>query len=543
MRSRECVASSPIVAADIGPRVVEVGGVYPALPDTRVGLGWLRVPDAQYVDRALRRSHCPPRRGRKADGSTGARPPLNGRSERQLGDVYCVASSDEAGTAELSSRREVISSTSPNRLDGRRLRRAAANWWAIPVIGVIVTVAAATQPYPNGPSIRADGTGYHLWTRAILEHDLTFCRYRELETLGAIAARDVERNVCLNKYPPGLALLRFPAMAPLVDRSRGAPLISEAEHHANATFSALALVLTAVLILASAYRLGATPMRSNVAVLAAVFGTGLFHYATYDGSFTHVYGALGVSLLVWLGLHLRPLGLPSWLTSVLVGGVCFFLVSIRPMHVFIVATFALVYLGQRWSAGALLRFLWLDRALIAAATGSLLAGGLQVGYIYWATGRVSLSSYGEEGFLLDRPMQAAVFFSYEKGLLVWYPVIALLVGAALIVRETRWAALMVIVLVLAYGTVYGFWYSWLLGSGFGHRGFVDLVPLTAIVGAVALSRLSRPAAVGSIAVMVLLAAGTVSLMLGYWRGTIPLHGTDLATFRDHLIGNESILTP
>jgi hypothetical protein len=204
---------------------------------------------------------------------------------------------------------------------------------------------------------------------------------------------------------------------------------------------------------------------------------------------------------------------------------------------------ALVYLIRRWSAGARPRFLCLDQALIAAATGSLVASGLYVWYIYWATGRISLSSYGEEHFLLDRPMQVAVFFSYEKGLLVWYPVIAVLVGVAIIVRTTRWAAVMVIALALAYGTVYGFWYSWLLGGGFGHRGFVDLVPLIAIVGAVALSRLPRRAAIGSIVVMVLLTAGTVSLMLGYWRGTIPSHGTDLATIRDHLIGNESIFTP
>jgi hypothetical protein len=443
----------------------------------------------------------------------------------------------------VSSRREAAHKRSSSGAGSREIRRAAARWWAVPVIGVIAALAAATQPYPNGPSIRADGSGYHLWTRAILERDLSFCGYPGLEIVGAIAARDMERGVCLNKYPPGLALLRFPVMALLVDRSPGAPLISDAEHHANATLSALALVLTTVLMLAAAYRLGATPVVSNVAVLAAVFGTGLFHYATYDGSLTHVYVALGVSFLAWLEVRLRPPDPPAWLMSALVGTTCFFLVSIRTLHVLIVVTFALVHLARRWSPFRASRVPSLDRVVIAAATGSLVAVGLHVGYIYWATARLSLSSYGNEGFLFDSPMQAAVFFSYQRGLFLWYPVVAVFVGAALIVRQTRWIALIVVALFAAYGTVYGFWHSWFLGGGFGYRGFVELVPLAAIVGAVALSRVSSPAAVGLIAVMVVLSASTISLMLGYWRGTIPLQGTDLATFRDHIIGKESIFTP
>jgi hypothetical protein len=337
--------------------------------------------------------------------------------------------------------------------------------------------------------------------------------------------------------------LRFPVMAPLVDRSPGAPLVSQAEHHANAALSAVALVLTTVLILASAFRLGANPGRANLAVLAAVFGTGLFHHATYDAGITHIYAALGVSLLVWLGVRLRPPAPAPWVAAVAVGATSFFLVLLRTLHSLIVATFVIGYLTWRRVAGGARGFPWLDRVSVAAATGSLVALGLEVAYVNWATGRFTPSSYGEESFVFDHPMQSAVFLSYGKGLITYYPVLVVLVGVALLVPRTRWAALVVIALFVAYGTVYGFWHSWFLGGGFGHRGFVELVPLAAIVGAVALSRLPRPAAVGALVVSAVLTAATVSLMFGYWRGTLPFQGADSATYWNHLTGDDSIFTP
>jgi hypothetical protein len=211
--------------------------------------------------------------------------------------------------------------------------------------------------------------------------------------------------------------------------------------------------------------------------------------------------------------------------------------------VLIVAALVLVYVGWRWRTGSVSRVVGVDRASLVAITGSLAALVLHVTYIYKATGELTLSSYGDERFVFDQPMQSSVFLSYGKGLFTWYPVLAVLLGVGLIERRTRWAALVVIALIAAYGTVFGFWHSWFLGGGFGHRGFVDLIPLAAIVAAVALSRLPRAAVAVALTLSAVLTAATVSLMLGYWRGTVPFQGADAWTYHRHIFGDESIFTP
>ena len=215
-----------------------------------------------------------------------------------------------------------------------------ARGWAAGAIALVVGVSfALVQPYDNRPPIRADGLGYHVWTRALREHDLSFCGYPELELVGAIARRDERRQVCLNKYPMGLALLRFPVMAPLVDRRPGLPLVSKGEQIGEpgpvcAGAGRRRAPLTGGRAL---FALGARPVVANLAVVAAVFGTGLFHYATYDGSFTHVYVALGVAALVWLGVRFPPSRPPPWWPVVVAGAVCFFMVSMRSLHLLAVA--------------------------------------------------------------------------------------------------------------------------------------------------------------------------------------------------------------
>jgi len=108
-------------------------------------------------------------------------------------------------------------------------------WWA-PLLfafaGLIVTVDA---PYTNSPPIRSDGLGHHAWTRALLDGHLSFCAYPELDEVRAVSP-PLQTDMCANKYPPGLALLRFPVMAPFTAQNQG-QLRSSAEDLVNQLFS------------------------------------------------------------------------------------------------------------------------------------------------------------------------------------------------------------------------------------------------------------------------------------------------------------------
>ena len=87
-----------------------------------------------------------------------------------------------------------------------------------------------------------------------------------------------------------------------------------------------------------------------------------------------------------------------------------------------------------------------------------------------------------------------------------------------------------VVLVAVYCTLYGYWNMWNLGASFGHRGFVDVLPLGAPLFALTIDRLPRwprRAVIVATAVCVYL---TVNLMAGYWRGSLPCMGATSALY-------------
>jgi hypothetical protein len=139
-------------------------------------------------------------------------------------------------------------------------------------------------------------------------------------------------------------------------------------------------------------------------------------------------------------------------------------------------------------------------------------------------GRVTLNSYPGEEFLWNRPMMFSVLMSDHQGLLPYYPVLAVVILVGLIARPSRLAAAGFLLLVLAFAALYGYWWSWHLGQGFGHRGFVDLVPFAVPLFATALTHLSShwPRATRGIAVVCIGLTGlTIGLMVNYWYWTMP----------------------
>lgn len=412
----------------------------------------------------------------------------------------------------------------------------------LPVLLIAITSfwAAATTPFQtSGPAIRSDGSGYQAWTRALVTGDLSFCGNEELESVEAISVVDAERDVCQNKYPPGMALVRLPVTAWLVDREAADPRPAPEEHEASLWLGAATLVATAALVADSSRRLGVGAVPAGLALLCGTFGTGLFHYATYDGSFSHGTSALLVAGLCWLGIRSAerqrpPPALPTLLLAALS-------TLTRNTNVVVTASLLLGWLvWQRVPA-------WHGRALLRhagpAAAGVLVGAAVQLAYNRYAVGTWALSSYGSEPFLFDRPRQRSVLLSYERGLLTWYPVLAVGLLGLLLTARGRRVASFVLLLVVPLVVLYGFWFSWNLGGGFGHRGFVEVVPALTIAFALGLDELRgrrRTLVAGGMLVTALV---TTSLMAGYWRGSIGISGTRDEVYWAHVVGSDSLYTP
>jgi hypothetical protein len=426
---------------------------------------------------------------------------------------------------------------------GSSARTAFVRYWAVLVFVLVATAVAVEHPYVNEPVIRSDGLGYHAWTRAILDGHVSFCEYRDLEAVGAIT-RDPTTGRCPNKYAPGLAILRFPVMGPITALN-GGELRSAAEDHASEILSIVAGAIALLGMLVAAQWLRVRAWIANAAALAVAFGTGLFHYATFDGSFTHVYSAAAVALLLALGVRLlvtndddpERVAATKVRDGVLTFVLAAALVSIRVPSVLVLGTLAIAAeVVVRRDRPALRPRLV---AMYMGAGGALVVilGGL-VAYNRFMRGVWSLSSYADEDFLLDQLKQLDVLGGFHKGLVTWYPIVVVVVVAAVLARA--WSGLALLVgLVLPLATLYGAWHSWDLGGGFGHRGFVELAPAFALVFAVALERLTGGVRAGVLVAGAVAVMMTLGLLAAYWNGEASFYGIDGGEWVRFTVGERS----
>ena len=375
-----------------------------------------------------------------------------------------------------------------------------------------------TRPYDNGPPIRSDGLGYHLWTHALLRGDLNFARYREAYSeADCFVPADPARGFWHNKYAPGVALIRLPVMALLADRTSAVPAISDAEHWAVLAFGAVALLLTGWINLRTCRRLGLPDWAGPTAFVALTFGTGLFHFATYDAGFSHVYSALGLAVLLDRFVAGR--------VGVGAAAVVVLLVLVRNTNVLAVAVLTLGDFARRRS--------WRD--LLVVVVAGVVGCGIQLGLNAHAHGRLVLSSYGGERFLLDQPMALSVLVSAKKGLFAYYPLLAVVLAGGLLGHRTRPATALYAGLLLALAGMYGCWHSWWLGGGFGHRGFVELVPLAVPLFAVVLADAGRARRAMLLTATGLCLLVTMRLTAGYWRGDLPFEDVTPERYRAVLL--------
>ncbi len=414
-----------------------------------------------------------------------------------------------------------------------------------PVLVACIWVTVS-PPYTNGPPIRSDGAGYYAWTEAILHWNFRFCDLPRMNgSLPQITASNPGHpDRCELKYEPGLALLRFPVMGPVAAIANAGSSrlthVSAAEETASQWLGVLALLVTISLLGVTMRRLGVGRLLTDATLLIGTFGTGLFHYATYDSSYTHIYTAMLVAALVYLGVRAQQSR--RRVNPMLLLALSFFVVSVREVDVVpLVILEGAWLLWQHRTSRPPGRIAEAVRAALPAVIGIALAVGLQTFYNHWASGRWSLSSYGSESLSLTELREGSVLASYDHGLFLWYPALAILMIVPLLRARTRPWGWLGLALVVPLVVIYGSWNPWWLGGAFGQRGMVDVVPAVMVGGAVGLAALRPPGRAIAIGLCVLGALVTLELMSGYWGGTLPFDHDTSAQYWRNVVGRDSLL--
>jgi hypothetical protein len=412
---------------------------------------------------------------------------------------------------------------------------AAAFLSGLAILLCIVTIA---QPYKNSPAIRSDGIGYHAWVQAIQRGSISFCEDKKiLDTVGAISMVHPTENRCGNKYPPGVGITQAPFTLFL------------GRYNINQGFSAashwIVLSLGSVLLLGTVFVTGKTLETvgcSTPAILSAsiagVFGTGLLHYATYDGSFSHIYSAFFFACTLFIARqHASEQATPrAQAATIAYAAFCVLLMLIRPTNLLLVLASTAVAASNE-------TFTKTKKKNIALAGALALFFGLTfyLAYNFYHLGILTLSTYGREKMVPMATHTLQVFLSYERGLFTYYPITILLVSLGWLSKK-RSIYTISIAVILGYGLIYGSWKSWYLGGGFGHRGFVDMAPLMILSLGLTIDHIRQLrwhrlllALVSSLAVICIYVTATTQH--AYWNSDYPFIGADQQMYWSTLLQN------
>jgi hypothetical protein len=399
-------------------------------------------------------------------------------------------------------------------------RRAAV--WFVAFTALAAFAGVWTRGLIDAP-IHSDGYSYYVYLPSwFLHHDPSLQGVADDCCGGVLPAftsiiRWPETGRWVNPHPIGVAILMMPAFAAAHLLTRWSNLPPDGfslYYQLGAGLSGLLAVVFGLAILGRLLSRYFPDRVVAVTLLALAFGTNLFHYATYDATFSHAFSFFLIAAL--LELTDRWYVSPDGRTSLWLAVVAALIVLARHTNAIVLLV---VPLGD---PRMFIRH-WRQVTRIALIGAFCLLPQLVV--YKQATGHWFVSVYSELGTFDPRaPHALDVLFSVQKGLFFWSPLLLLAAAGCLtahpLVRRWRFAfaAVFAVNLYLAAS-----WFAWQFGASFGHRGFTDILPFAGVLLAASFDWVGRRPRLLVFIAMLTMAIVALSTFqtLQYWSGMIP----------------------
>ncbi|EHJ46376.1 hypothetical protein DFW101_0359 [Solidesulfovibrio carbinoliphilus subsp. oakridgensis] len=374
------------------------------------------------------------------------------------------------------------------------------------------------------PHVLSDGNGYWSYLPSyLIFKDPTFAAFMALyaDTPQAQGVRQTSDGTYLQKYGIGVAVLQSPFFLAADAVARSARFERDGYSPPYQVAAALAPAVYALLglgLLLRAFR-PYYPAASLAWAAAFLFlGTNAYHYATFDGSFSHIFSFFLGSALLCLLLGWRQRSLALALATGLVLGL---MLLVRPTNAQYFL-FAACWLGlDRYRAGGRAG---LRRAALELAVCGLVAGAvfsLQLAAWHASTGKWLVYAYDGEYFEFFSPHLRETLFSVRKGLFFWHPMYLVAILGLFLVRRSPGYLPAAAAFLAVFTYVTASWYCWWYGGTLGQRAFVDALPVL-FPGLANLTVLpSRAARLGAIGLGVVLTLYALFCTWFYWVGVIP----------------------
>jgi hypothetical protein len=414
-------------------------------------------------------------------------------------------------------------------------------------IGFVVVTALAGYIWIYGSGlvdtpIRSDGFEYYVYLPAlVVHHDPTLERFA--------------RDCCGGTFPGPIGIWRWPSTGRLVDRHTIGVAILVLPFFVVAHLLTLwarlppdgfSLFYLHVSAIAGVFYLGAglrllkrlleRHFRTGIVLgtlVSIVWGTNLYHYATFEPLFSHVYSFFLFCCLLYLTVRWHA-G-PSLSDSFKIGIVAGLIVLVRPPNVLFLMFFPLYGVVDARTLRLNLKSFAARWPHIAAMVATACVIQVpQLALYRWAAAKWLINPYGANGgFHFGSPKIAGVLFSTQKGVLFWSPILLVSVVGLFVMRRTiRPLALATWLFVPLNVYVIASWDDWQFGASYGHRAFTDALPVMALSMAAGYDWLARRGWTNVVAAVAAMAIGlSVIQMIQYWLGIIPVSGTTWDAYR------------
>ncbi|MBN8701486.1 MAG: hypothetical protein J0M08_00325 [Bacteroidetes bacterium] len=224
----------------------------------------------------------------------------------------------------------------------------------------------------------------------------------------------------------------------------------------------------------------------SLTLLVLGLGTGLLCYSSQSAPMSHVYSFFLFAVFIYYSCRWHE---NTSIKNVLIIGFSFGLISlVRPSNGVIALFFILYNVTDRNSLLQkikLFKNFWWQLVLIIVCTAIVWVP--QIAYWKSVTGDYYYYAYGNETFYWLKPKFLDVLFSYQKGWLVYTPLMLLAIGGVYFLKdELRKFRLGIILFLISNTYIISCWWCWWYGGCLGQRSFIEsyallAIPLAAII--------------------------------------------------------------
>jgi hypothetical protein len=380
-------------------------------------------------------------------------------------------------------------------------------WFWLVLTGVLTLAIFSSRDFSSRyeQPIIGDAKGYYAYLPAIfIYQDANYAFIDQMEAsyypTDLSHAKDFKvkqkNGRFVNKCFPGLSLLYLPffALGAFISFVFGFPIDGYSmPFQICFSFAHIFYFILGLIQLSHVFRKFELSKGKQVLIFSLfTFGTNLWFYLVHDHSVAHIFIFFLVCVFIRIFFNWLENKSAKW-----IGWMCVLLtlmVIIRPTNLLVVLFLPLLLFirGENWRTLIEFKQAFHFR-VIPYFLLCLLLVSIPLFLWKWQSGFWLVYSYGKEGFDFSNPQIWNYLFSFQKGWLLWTPILLFL--SVLFVWKRIENLKLILALILPFAVlvyVFSSWWCWTFGAGMGQRAVIDYYPFLVLIFGLMLVEIRKP---------------------------------------------------